>query len=107
MACAGISSRRRRLRALTSCRSTASAAAPSHQPMHCPSVRSRSDLHSYMSHACCAQRTHEHFYDVRGDLQPQAQAARFDELQIYRIGGGPKPSADALPIGVLQSLTVL
>ena len=46
-----------------------------------------------------AQRTREYFYGVRGDLQPQAQTARFDELQIYRIGGGPKPSANALPIG--------
>ena len=46
-----------------------------------------------------AERTREYFYGVRGDLQPQAQTARFDELQIYRIGSGPKPSANALPIG--------
>ena len=45
------------------------------------------------------QRVREYFYGVRGDLQPQAQTVRFDELAIYKVGGGPKAPSTALPIG--------
>ena len=45
------------------------------------------------------QRVREYFYGVRGDLQPQAQTVRFEELSIFRVGGGPKAPSTALPIG--------
>lgn len=32
-------------------------------------------------------------------LQPASQSARLEEVQVYRVGGGPKAPSSALPIG--------
>eukprot|EP00252_Welwitschia_mirabilis_P019916 TRINITY_DN4736_c0_g1_i1.p1 TRINITY_DN4736_c0_g1~~TRINITY_DN4736_c0_g1_i1.p1 ORF type:complete len:428 (+),score=77.87 TRINITY_DN4736_c0_g1_i1:83-1366(+) len=47
-------------------------------------------------------RTHrirEYFYGLNNDLAPHANIASFNNLQIFRIGGGPQPPRSALPIG--------
>lgn len=45
------------------------------------------------------QRVEEYFYGPAKELSPASQTARFEELQIYRVGGGPKAPSSALPIG--------
>mgnify|MGYP002775816197 len=41
----------------------------------------------------------EYFYGLSNDLSPHAASASFNELQIFRIGGGPQAPRSALPIG--------
>jgi len=45
------------------------------------------------------RRVEEYFYGAHKELAPASQNAKLDELQIYRVGGGPKAPASALPIG--------
>ncbi len=33
------------------------------------------------------------------ELSPASQTARFEDLQVYRVGGGPRAPSSALPIG--------
>ena len=49
------------------------------------------------------RRTKEYFYGVRGDLSPHSQTASFEELRIFRIGGGPRAPSSALPLGKCHS----
>ncbi|KAL4449416.1 hypothetical protein ABPG77_007060 [Micractinium sp. CCAP 211/92] len=44
-------------------------------------------------------RVEEYFYGFNKELSPASQTARFDELQVYRVGGGPRAPTSALPIG--------
>lgn len=44
-------------------------------------------------------RVEEYFYGFRKELSPASQTARFDDLQVYRVGGGPRAPTSALPIG--------
>ena len=49
------------------------------------------------------QRVRAYFYGPRGDLSPASQTVRFDELKIYRVGGGPRAPTSALPLGAALS----
>jgi polyribonucleotide 5'-hydroxyl-kinase len=46
-------------------------------------------------------RTREYFYGPAAGpaLCPHAGSARFDELSLFRVGGGPRAPASALPLG--------
>jgi polyribonucleotide 5'-hydroxyl-kinase len=44
-------------------------------------------------------RVEEYFYGPLKELAPVSQSARVEDLQIYKVGGGPKAPASALPIG--------
>lgn len=44
---------------------------------------------------CCPSRPHRH----PQELSPASQTARFEDLQVYRVGGGPRAPSSALPIG--------
>lgn len=44
-------------------------------------------------------RVEEYFYGNRKELSPASQTARFEDLQVYRVGGGPRAPSSALPIG--------
>eukprot|EP00891_Asterochloris_glomerata_P007429 jgi/Astpho2/7429/e_gw1.00114.56.1_t len=45
-------------------------------------------------------RAYEYFYGPRHDLNPIMETVPFDQLQIYRIGGGIRaPSSGVLPVG--------
>lgn len=46
------------------------------------------------------RRVKEYFYGVRGDLSPHSQTVSFEELRIFRIGGGPRAPSSALPLGL-------
>lgn len=45
------------------------------------------------------QRVRDYFYGVRGDLSPHSQTVAFEELRVFRIGGGPRAPTSALPLG--------
>ena len=45
-------------------------------------------------------RVEDYFYGPGKELAPASQTAKFEDLQIYRVGGGPKAPSSALPIGV-------
>ena len=45
------------------------------------------------------RRVEEYFYGLRKDLMPVSQTARVEDLEVYRVGGGPKAPRSALPIG--------
>jgi len=45
------------------------------------------------------RRVQEYFGGAGGELTPVAQSVPFDDVQIFRVGGGPKAPASALPIG--------
>ncbi|KAI3429530.1 hypothetical protein D9Q98_005618 [Chlorella vulgaris] len=44
-------------------------------------------------------RVEEYFYGNRKELSPASQTAKFEDLQVYRVGGGPRAPSSALPIG--------
>ena len=44
-------------------------------------------------------RVKEYFYGVREDLNPISITMKMVNLQIYKVGGGPKAPTSALPIG--------
>ena len=46
-------------------------------------------------------RTREYFYGPAAGpaLCPHATSARFDDLSVFRVGGGPRAPASALPLG--------
>ncbi|KAL3680936.1 hypothetical protein R1sor_023892 [Riccia sorocarpa] len=44
-------------------------------------------------------KTKEYFYGPADDLSPHASVANFNDLQVFRIGGGPQAPRSALPIG--------
>ena len=46
-------------------------------------------------------RTREYFYGPAAgpQLSPHSGSLRFDELLLYRVGGGPRAPASALPVG--------
>ncbi|PSC75129.1 CLP1-like protein [Micractinium conductrix] len=44
-------------------------------------------------------RVEEYFYGYRKELSPASQTTRFDELQVFRVGSGPRAPSSALPIG--------
>ena len=44
-------------------------------------------------------RVEEYFYGIAKELAPASQTARIDDLEVYRVGGGPKAPSSALPIG--------
>lgn len=41
----------------------------------------------------------EYFYGLSNDLSPHSYVANFNDLRVYRIGGGPQAPRSALPIG--------
>lgn len=41
----------------------------------------------------------DYFYGPRGELSPHVLRLKFDEVSIFRIGGGPRAPTSALPIG--------
>lgn len=41
----------------------------------------------------------DYFYGPRGDLSPHVLRLKFDEVSVYRVGGGPRAPTSALPIG--------
>ena len=45
----------------------------------------------------------EYFYGPTGELAPASQTAYFSQISLYRIGGGPRAPASALPIGQTAS----
>ncbi|VVA96473.1 unnamed protein product [Arabis nemorensis] len=44
-------------------------------------------------------RIHEYFYGLSKELSPYANTTSFNDLQVFRIGGGPQAPKSALPIG--------
>ncbi|KAK3004313.1 hypothetical protein RJ639_018864 [Escallonia herrerae] len=44
-------------------------------------------------------RIREYFYGPSNDLSPHSNVANFNDLSLYRIGGGPQAPRSALPIG--------
>lgn len=41
----------------------------------------------------------EYFYGLANDLSPHSNVANFNDIFVYRIGGGPQAPRSALPIG--------
>ena len=41
----------------------------------------------------------EYFYGIANDLSPHSNIANFNDLSVYKIGGGPQAPRSALPIG--------
>ncbi|XP_061357957.1 protein CLP1 homolog [Gastrolobium bilobum] len=44
-------------------------------------------------------RIREYFYGLTNDLSPHSNIANFNDLFVYRVGGGPQAPRSALPIG--------
>ncbi|KAL1211630.1 CLP1-like protein [Cardamine amara subsp. amara] len=44
-------------------------------------------------------RIQEYFYGLSKELSPYANTSSFNDLQVFRIGGGPQAPKSALPIG--------
>eukprot|EP00268_Persea_americana_P027260 TRINITY_DN26691_c0_g1_i3.p1 TRINITY_DN26691_c0_g1~~TRINITY_DN26691_c0_g1_i3.p1 ORF type:complete len:361 (+),score=80.05 TRINITY_DN26691_c0_g1_i3:246-1328(+) len=44
-------------------------------------------------------RIREYFYGLANDLSPHSNVANFNDIFVYRIGGGPQAPRSALPIG--------
>jgi polyribonucleotide 5'-hydroxyl-kinase len=44
-------------------------------------------------------RVEQYYYGAARDLSPVSQTLKLSDLGIYRVGGGPKAPASALPIG--------
>lgn len=44
-------------------------------------------------------RIREYFYGLSNDLSPHSNIANFNDLSVFRIGGGPQAPRSALPIG--------
>lgn len=44
-------------------------------------------------------RVEQYFYGINKELGAVHQTAKMEDLEIYRVGGGPKAPASALPIG--------
>ncbi|XP_057492170.1 protein CLP1 homolog [Actinidia eriantha] len=44
-------------------------------------------------------RIREYFYGIANDLSPHSNIANFNDLSVYKIGGGPQAPRSALPIG--------
>ncbi|KDP45471.1 hypothetical protein JCGZ_09720 [Jatropha curcas] len=44
-------------------------------------------------------RIREYFYGIANELSPHSNIANFNDLFVYRIGGGPQAPRSALPIG--------
>ncbi|MCO5605129.1 hypothetical protein L7F22_059309 [Adiantum nelumboides] len=44
-------------------------------------------------------KTREYFYGLSNDLAPHAASVNFNDVQVFRIGGGPQAPRSALPIG--------
>lgn len=49
------------------------------------------------------QKMREYFYGVNGDLCPHSMSLGFNDIHIYRVGGGPKAPTSALPIGATSA----
>jgi polyribonucleotide 5'-hydroxyl-kinase len=49
--------------------------------------------------AARVQRVREYFYGPRGDLLPHVVELTFAEASVFKVGGGPRADASALPIG--------
>ena len=49
--------------------------------------------------AARVQRVRDYFYGSTGDLMPHVVELTFDEASIFKVGGGPRAGASALPIG--------
>lgn len=45
------------------------------------------------------RRVEEYFYGIQKELHPASQNAKIEDLQVYKVGGGPKAPSTALPIG--------
>lgn len=46
----------------------------------------------------------EYFYGVRRELSPASTTLPISDLQVFRVGGGPRAPSSALPLGTLPSL---
>lgn len=47
----------------------------------------------------CRGLLQEYFYGLSNDLAPHAASVSFNDVQVFRIGGGPQAPRSALPIG--------
>lgn len=45
------------------------------------------------------RRVEEYFYGRQRELSPSSQNSKLQDLEIYKVGGGPKAPSSALPIG--------
>lgn len=45
------------------------------------------------------ERVDDYFYGPRRTLAPASAQARWEDLEVYRVGGGPRAPTSALPIG--------
>lgn len=61
-----------------------------------PGVVTRSREHRITARKA---RVEEYFYGHRKEFSPSAQTASIEELEVYKVGGGPKAPTTALPIG--------
>ena len=53
---------------------------------------------------CRDQKIREYFYGAPGaELQPHSQTLPFGQVSIFKVGGGPRAPATALPIGQQSS----
>lgn len=52
-----------------------------------------------MRKAARIDKVREYFYGPKGDLSPHLLELRFDDVQIFKVGGGPRAPQSALPIG--------
>jgi polyribonucleotide 5'-hydroxyl-kinase len=59
--------------------------------------------------AARSTRTREYFYGPSAGpaLCPHAVSCRFDELQLFRVGGGPRAPSSALPLGAQPAASPL
>lgn len=45
----------------------------------------------------------DYFYGPCGELSPHVLRLKFDEVSVFRVGGGPRAPTSALPIGEFQA----
>eukprot|EP00735_Rhodelphis_limneticus_P013986 TRINITY_DN795_c0_g1::TRINITY_DN795_c0_g1_i1::g.18441::m.18441 TRINITY_DN795_c0_g1::TRINITY_DN795_c0_g1_i1::g.18441 ORF type:complete len:443 (-),score=27.52,sp/Q9SR06/CLP1_ARATH/44.27/2e-129,Clp1/PF06807.9/1.3e-43,MobB/PF03205.9/3.6e-13,ABC_tran/PF00005.22/0.013,ABC_tran/PF00005.22/1.3e+04,AAA_17/PF13207.1/0.33,AAA_17/PF13207.1/9.3e+03 TRINITY_DN795_c0_g1_i1:28-1167(-) len=50
------------------------------------------------------KRIRQYFYGAHDDLHPHRTVLDFSQVEIYRIGGGPRAPQSALPIGAVSTL---
>ena len=47
-------------------------------------------------------RVREYFYGPKGDLSPHLLELNFEDVRIFKVGGGPRAPRSALPIGAVS-----
>ena len=44
-------------------------------------------------------KVREYFYGTKGELSPHLLELSFEDVSIFKVGGGPRAPSSALPIG--------